>query len=91
MTVKDIMHSICNDRGISLNEAAQNIGISRGSLWNQLNRNGGMRVRLETLIRYLGDLECEVYVMDPMTEEEYMLDGYEEDVRLERSKNFEGW
>ena len=91
MTVKDIMHSICNGRGISLREAAGNMGIHQSTIWRQLDRNNGMTIKLETLIRYLGDLECEVYVLDPMTEEEYILDGFEEEVKLERSKNFEGW
>ena len=87
MTVKDIMHSVCNDRGMSLREAAQNIGVSPGSLWNQLDRQDGMRVRLETLIRYFGELECEIYIVDSMTDEEYLLDGEYEEIRLDRCKN----
>lgn len=89
MTVKDIMHSVCNDRGMSLREAAQNIGVSPGSLWNQLDRQDGMRVRLETLIRYFGELECEIYIVDSMTEEEYLLDGEDDDIRLNGSRNYD--
>lgn len=86
MTVKDILFSVCNDKQITFSEAAKNIGVSKGSLYNQLNRDDGMRIRLETLIRYFGDLECEIVIVDSLTENEYVLDGYDEGVELDRAK-----
>lgn len=91
MNVKDIVYSVCNEQGISLGQAARNIGISRGSLWNQLDRNGGMNVKISTLVRYLSELGCEIYISNMETEEEFLLDGEDDDVRLARSENSEKW
>lgn len=87
MTVKDILFSVCNDKQITFSEAAENIGVSRGSLYNQMNRKDGMRIRLDTLIRYFGDLECEIYISDAVTGMEYILDGEDEEVRLRHAKD----
>ena len=86
MTVKDIIYSICNDKGITFSEAAKNIGVSVGSLYNQVTREDGMRIRPETLIRYFGDMECEIVIVDSLTENEYVLDGYDEGVELTHAK-----
>ena len=87
MTVKDIFYQMCNDKEITFSEAAENIGISKGSLYNQMKREDGMRIRLDTLIRYFGDLECEIYISDAVTGMEYILDGEDEEVRLKRANN----
>ena len=86
MNVKDIIFSICNDKGISFSQAAKNMGISKGSLYNQVTRDEGMRLRVETLIRYLDELECEITITDTLTENEYVLDGFGEDVELNRKR-----
>ena len=87
MNVKDIIFSICNDKGISFSQAAKNMGISKGSLYNQVTRDEGMRLRVETLIRYLDELECEIIITDTLTENEYVLDGFGEDVELDRKRD----
>jgi len=87
MTVKDIMWQVCNDKEITLSEAAENIGISKGSLYNQMKKEDGMRIRLDTLIRYFGSLECEIYISDAVTGVEYILDGEDEEVKLRFAKN----
>ena len=87
MNVKDIIFSICNDKGISFSQAAKNMGISKGSLYNQVTRDEGMRLRVETLIRYLDELECEITITDTLTENEYVLDGFEEDIELDRKRD----
>lgn len=91
MTVKDIFRSMCNGRGISFSQAAENIGISKGALWNRMSNNDGMNVKLENLIRYFGEMECEIYVVDSLTEEEWLLDGEDECVELDRKKCLEEW
>lgn len=86
MTVKDILFSVCNDKGISFSDAAKAIDVSKGSLYSQAKRDDGMRLRVETLIRYFEALECEITITDTLTEKEYYLDGYDEEVELDRKK-----
>lgn len=82
MTVKDILYSVCNDREMSFSQAAENIGVSKGSLGNQMRHENGMKMKLETVIRDFGMLECEVYVIDAQTGAEYILDGDDDEVEL---------
>lgn len=82
MTVKDILYSVCNDRAMSMSQAAENIGVSKGSLGNQMRNDDGMRMLLRTVINHFGMLECEIYVVDSITGSEYILDGDDEEVEL---------
>ncbi len=87
MTVKDALYQICNDKGISFSDAAKAIGVSKGSLYNQMHREDGLRLRVETLIRYFGDLECDIVIVDSLTESEYVIDDFDEGIELDRKKS----
>ena len=91
MTVKDIIYQICNDQGISFSQCARNIGVSKGSLWNQLDNDNGMRVKIGTLVRDLEELGCQLVVVDSETENEYVLDGEDDEVVLDGTRRHEGW
>lgn len=91
MTVKDIFHQICNDQGISFSQAARNIGVSKGSLYNQMSKKSGMRMRLETLIKDFEELGCQIFVVDSETGEEYILDGEDDGIELFGSRKHENW
>ena len=91
VTVKDIIHSICNEQGISLSQAAENIGMTRGALWSILGKNEGMNIKIGTLVRYIEELGCQLVVVSGETEEEYLLDGMSDDVVLDTSRRKEEW
>lgn len=82
MTVRDIMYSVCNERRMSLSQAAENIGVSKGSLANQMRNNEGMNMLLKTVINHFLMLECEVMIVDSQTGTEYVLDGDDEEVEI---------
>lgn len=91
MTVKDVFHSVCNLKGISLSQAAENIGIRQGTLWNQLDSEDGMNIKIGTLVRYLAELDCEIYVSIFDDDVELLVDGDDEEIALDGAKNREGW
>lgn len=91
MTVKDLIYQICNDQGISFSQCAKNIGVSKGSLWNQMDHDNGMRIKIGTLVKDLEALGYQLVVVDSESDEEYILNGEDEDVVLDTSRRAEKW
>jgi len=91
VTVKDVIYQICNDHGISFSQAATNLGKSQGSFWNQMDRKNGMGVKIGTLVKDLEELGCQLVVVDSETDNEYIIDGYDDEILLDRSRKHEDW
>lgn len=91
MTLKNILHAVCNDQGISRSQAARNIGMTPGALFSIMNRNDGMNVKICTLVNYLDGLACEIVVRDYETGSEYTLDFDDEEIDLDTAKKKESW
>lgn len=75
MTVKDLISLYCKEQDITQTTLAQQIEISRQSLYNILSRDNGMSIRLSTFIKWLDKMDYQI-VIEPINDgEEVLLDG----------------
>lgn len=76
MTVKEIIKAICEEKGISTYDLAEHLNIAQSSVVHTINRNDGMSMKVENLVRWLGELDYQITIQ-PMFEdgEELVLDG----------------
>ena len=88
MTVKDIVITLCKERGLSQEQlAAKMCKRGRTSIAVPLLRRDGMGMKVETLVEWLDALDCQLVVVGTEDEDEYVLDGdsmgieYKEDMR----------
>lgn len=75
MTVKDLISLYCKEQGITQTTLAQQIEVSKQSLYNILSRDNGMSIRLSTFIKWLDKMDYQI-VIEPINDgEEVILDG----------------
>lgn len=86
MTVKDVLYSILNRRGMRISDFASDAGVDRRNIHTTLSRNEGMGIKVETLLNFLDTLDCELTITDIRTGEDYLLDGDAEGIDYERNK-----
>lgn len=86
MTVKDVLYSILNRRGMKISDFASDLGADRRNIHTTLSRNEGMGIKVETLLNFLDALDCELTITDTETGEDYLLDGEAEGIDYERNK-----
>ena len=86
MTVKDVLYSILNRRGMKISDFASDAGVDRRNIHIALSRKDGMGMKVETLLTLLDALDCELTITDTETGEDYLLDGEAEGIDYERNK-----
>lgn len=76
MTVKEIIKVICEKKGISTYDLAEHLNIAQSSVVHTVSRNDGMSMKVENLVRWLGELDYQITIQ-PMFEdgEDLILDG----------------
>lgn len=83
MTVKDLISLYCKERGITQTVLAQQIEVSKQSLYNILSRDNGMSIRLSTFIKWLDKMDYQI-VIEPINDgEEVLLDGEDDSFLFE--------
>lgn len=83
MTVKDLIGLYCKERGITQTVLAQQIEVSKQSLYNILSRDNGMSIRLSTFIKWLDKMDYQI-VIEPINDgEEVLLDGEDDSFLFE--------
>lgn len=76
MTVKEIIKVICEKNGISTYDLAERLEITQSSVVHTISRNDGMNMKVENLIRWLGELDYQIIVQPMfMDGEDLVLDG----------------
>lgn len=78
MTVKNFIYTLCIKNGMTQTEMANNLGVSKSNLYNALNRDDGMNMRLSTFIDWLDNIDCQLFIEDLNSDEEYYLDGLDD-------------
>ena len=76
MTIKEIIKAICEKKGISTRDLAEHLNIAQSSVVHTISRNDGMNMKVENLVRWLGELDYQI-IVQPMFEdsENLILDG----------------
>lgn len=76
MTVKEIVKAICEEKGISTRDLAEHLNIAQSSVVHTISRNDGMSMKVENLVKWLGELDYQI-IVQPMFEdsENLILDG----------------
>lgn len=76
MTVKEVITTICERNGITITRLAEKLGVSQSTVSNTLNNNEGMGMKVENLIKWLDELECQIVIEPYFDEDESLiLDG----------------
>jgi len=86
MTVRDVTIILCEKYGVSQNELAERIGCARTTIATQLSRNNGMGMRVETFMKILDALDCQIVISQPDPDsDDFLLDGEDDGIDYERN------
>lgn len=81
MTIKNLIEVYCRKQGITQTELSQKLGYAnRSSISKVISSEDGMNMKLSTLVRWLEELDCQIVIECFDNEEEYILDGEDEEV-----------
>lgn len=88
MTVRDLIYTLAQKDGMSLNEMSAKIGQSRNAVYKGIYYNEGQKMRIDTFLNWMTALGYEVIVQDPFggEQDEWVLDGESEGVEHDNER-----
>lgn len=79
MTVKEIVNTICERKGITISALAERLSVKQSTVSHTLNNDDGMGMKIENFVKWIEELDCQIVIIPCFDEDdELILDGESE-------------